>query len=104
MRKNLVVDMAAVEEMVLVIENNGDLYRNSIKYIIANLQKKYAKGKFDIELAPKAFESVVVEACKQYHAQYGSPNEKYYTVFNPATREAIAKDLVKGYLEEIQGL
>lgn len=101
MRKNLVVDMAAVEEMVLVIENDGKLYRSMIAPVIEMLKRKVKKGTYDKSLAYKAFDGAVKKGCQDYHDKFGSPNEKYYTVFNAVTREQIAKDLVDRYEEQI---
>lgn len=96
-----VVDMAAVEEMVLVISNDGDLYRAMIAPVIEMLKRKVKKGTYDKSLAYKAFDGVVKKGCQDYHKRFGSPSEKYYEIFNVATREQIAKDLVDEYEEQI---
>lgn len=93
------VDPEAVRELVLVITNDGDLYREHTTPMIENLKKKVAKGVYDREKAVKLWQYLADEGVRRYGKEYGPG----YSVawLSPATRRAIAEQLRDYYEEEI---
>lgn len=94
------VDKEAVRELVLVITNDGDLYRQRTTPMIENLKKKVAKGKYDRELAVKLWQYLADEGVRRYDKEYGSGRGSV-SMLNPATRRAIAEELRDYYEEQI---
>ena len=86
------VDQTALRELDLYAENEGSLY-NQKKSIIANLQKKKAKGKYDATKAPKLWAYWVDAAARQYQKEFGSGSP----IFDRATKNALAEELAKRY-------
>jgi len=86
------VDDVAKRELELYIENTSELYPQK-QAIIANLQKKRAKGKYDPEKAPKLWEYWVDEGARRYQREFGSDSP----IFNRATKRALAEELAKQY-------
>ena len=93
------VDPEAVRELVLVITNDGDLYRERTTPMIENLKKKVSKGVYDREKAVKLWQYLADEGVRRYGKEYGPG----YSVawLSPATRRAIAEQLRDYYEEEI---
>ena len=88
-----------VDELVLYISNDGDLYRSRTTPIINNLKKKYAKGAYDRDLAVKAFMYLADDGVRKYDKEFGSGQGKLF--LDKATREEIAKELRDRYEEDI---
>lgn len=89
-----------VDELVLSITNDGDLYRERITPAIENLKRKYKKGKYDHDLAVKLWQYVADEGVRRYDREFGSGRGSV-AMLNPATRKAIAEELRDYYEEEI---
>ena len=89
-------------ELTLYIENTGRLYRSTIKPVILNLAKKYAKGNFDVEKATKAFYNVATEGAKAYAKEFATDTE-WNKIFSVTDRKATACALLEGYFENING-
>lgn len=94
------VDETAVRELVLVITNDGDLYRQRTTPIIENLKKKAAKGTYDREKAVKLWQYLADDGVRMYDKEYGSGRGSV-AMLNPATRRRIAEELSDYYEEEI---
>lgn len=94
------VDETAVRELVLVITNDGDLYRQRTTPIIENLKKKAAKGTYDREKAVKLWQYLADDGVRMYDKEYGSGRGSV-AMLNPATRRRIAEELRDYYEEEI---
>lgn len=58
-------------ELVLVAENDGDLYEHYIKPVIKNLQKHYNKGVYDVDKAVDAYYRIATEASNRYNKDFG---------------------------------
>lgn len=58
-------------ELVLVAENDGDLYERQIKPVIKNLQKKYNKGVYDVDKAVDAYYHIATAASEKYYRDFG---------------------------------
>ena len=93
LRKRAPVDKHAADELGLYLENESALYPEK-QAIIANLQKKKKKGKYDAKKAPKLWLYLVNDAAKKYEKEFGSGGAN---VFNKPTRESVAEELATRY-------
>lgn len=91
------VDQIAANELTLYIINDSQLYRGSIMPVVRNLARKKAKGIYDKDLAIKAFEYVAKAGADKYRKAFGD-------IFYPATRNAVAKELLNEYEQYINEL
>ena len=91
------VDDIAVDELVLYIKNDDQIYRNYTIPVVKNLARKKSKGVYDKDLAVKAFEYVAKAGANKYTKEFGD-------TFNPATRNAVAKELLNEYEDYIEEL
>lgn len=89
-----------VDELVLYITNDGDLYRGRASSIIKNLKRKAKNGNYDKELAVKAWQYLADDGVRKYDKEFGSGRGSVAWL-NPATRKAIATELRDYYEEEI---
>jgi len=101
-KMNEAVDKVLVDEIVLVMTNDGDFYQRTIQPWIKNFQRKIKRGVFNKVEALKAFERYVAKAAlKKYSIdQAGDPN--YWKQIGKEDRQAIAADLLDSYMEEIE--
>ena len=70
--RDTTVDTEAVRELVLFIENDGNLYRQMIQPTIKNLQRKVQRGVFDSELSVRAWQHIADEGVRRYDREFGS--------------------------------
>lgn len=82
------IDAIAVNEAILIIENDFKMYDVLMKTYLPNLQKKLNAGKYDPELAVKLLEL--------FYTNYARPRLKsreygWDPKFNPAERKEFAK-------------
>lgn len=89
-----------VDELVLYITNDGDLYRGRASSIIKNLKRKANNGNYDKELTVKAWQYLADDGVRKYDKEFGSGRGSV-TWLNPATRKAIATELTDYYEDEI---
>ncbi|MBO5017043.1 MAG: hypothetical protein J6C92_14725 [Bacteroidaceae bacterium] len=89
-----------VDELVLYITNDGDLYRGRASSIIKNLKRKSKNGNYDKDLAVKAWQYLADDGVRKYDKEFGSGSGSVAWL-NPATRKAIATELRDYYEEEI---
>lgn len=94
------VSQEDVDELVLYITNDGDLYRGRACDIIKNLKRKVRNGNYNKELAVKAWKYLADDGVRKYDKEFGSGNGSL-SWLNPATRMAIAAELRDYYEEEI---
>jgi hypothetical protein len=71
-RRNPGLDEDAIRELVMFIENDGDLYRMQMTPIIENLAKKKAKGQYDVEKAVKLWGYLVENGARKYAFEFGT--------------------------------
>lgn len=95
-------DSWEVEELVLYIKNDSELYDRYTKPNVINLARKLNKGIFDKDIAVKAFLYVVDAGVRKYRKEFKAEDGYEQFRFNPATREAAAKELLDLYMEEIE--
>lgn len=91
------VDDLAVSELVLYIKNDSQIYNTCTMAVVKNLARKKSKGVYDKDLAVKAFEYVAKVGANKYTKEFGG-------TFNPATRNAVAKELLNKYEDYIEEL
>lgn len=83
----------AAKELILYIENDGDLHRQRVVPIYKNLQKKKERGIYNKELAVKLFMYLVDDEAKKYIKEFGDPGDKVQNIFPKNVRLEVAKDL-----------
>lgn len=97
-----VVDEAAATELKLFIDNDGDLYRSQTQPIHKNLEKKVAKGVFDVKLAAKLFKYLVDNGARKYAKEFASAGD-WNKMFSVATREKVAREMAEEWAQENGG-
>jgi len=86
-------------ELSLYIANTNDVYQLRWAYL-ATLDKHWRRGNFSKERALVLLERYVAEGAKRYHAEHGTPGDKWYTLFTPATRREVAEALLDEYIDQ----
>lgn len=94
-----IIDKSAAVELELYTENTRQIYDLHTMPTIENLRRKHSKGKYDKIKAVKAWEYVAEAAAKMYAKEFASPSA-WYTIFNAATRRAVAEVLEDVYYQE----
>ena len=94
-----IVDKEAARELELYTENTRRIYDAYTVPTIRNLTRKKKAGKYDREKACKAWEHVAEAAAKLYCKEFAEP-AAWHTVFNAATRRAVAANLEASYKAE----
>ena len=89
-----------VDELVLYITNDGDLYRSRALPIISNLARKLKRGSYDKDLAIKAWQYLADDGVRKYDREFVSGQGKLF--LDKATRTAIAKELRDYYEEQVE--
>ena len=89
-----------VDELVLYITNDGDLYRSKALPTIANLARKLKRGSYDKDLAIKAWQYLADDGVRKYDKEFVSGQGKLF--LDKATRTAIAKELRDYYEEQVE--
>lgn len=90
-----------VRELVLYTTNDGDLYRQQVQPILANLRKKIKKGTYQPELALKLWMYLADSGAKKYAQEHGSPGFPWHKMFPTSVRRQVAKELQDSYEEEL---
>jgi hypothetical protein len=85
-------DETAADELLIYLDNDEPIYRMK-KLIANNLLKKIARGVYDERRAAAAWMPLVERAAKQYAKEYASSEREWSTVFTPATRDFVAKEI-----------
>jgi hypothetical protein len=96
-RANPGADEQMASELVLFIDNDAELYRQQVTPIQKNLVNKIAAGKWSKPLAVKLYGYLVESGAKKYHKQFGSKGDKWFDMFNPATRKLAATELTEQF-------
>lgn len=95
------VNEIAARELFLYAANSQRLYNMYVEPIIENFRRKMKNGTFNANLAPKAFEGCVRHAAVLYCREFGSSKQKYYEMFNAATRREAAQMMYEYFEDEI---
>jgi hypothetical protein len=83
------------DDLVLWIENDGDLYRQQHVPIQKNLRAKMARGTYDSDKAVKLFMYLVENGAKHYVRD--TNGGKWHVAFPKSTREIAARELRDRY-------
>lgn len=89
-----------VDDIVLYIRNESDLYHNRTIPIINNLARKMKAGKYDSELAIKAWQYLADDGVRQYDKEFISGRGSLFVPKN--VRIEIAKELRDCYFESVE--
>ena len=82
-------DNAAVQELILCTENDGDLYRQVTQAILKNLATKKTAEKYDGEKAVQAF-MYLAEAGARAYAKNFDNEKNWHSIFPMSVRRAAA--------------
>lgn len=93
-------DEAAARELILFIENDGDLYRQQGLPIIKNLVAKVDRGIYDRQKAVKLYMYLMESGSRSYAKQFSTGEADWKNIFNKATRELAAKNFVAHFESE----
>jgi hypothetical protein len=99
--KHMADDWPSVREIMLSIENDGQLYRSQFLPIIKNIQKKIKAGKYDHKLAPKLWGYLVENGLKKY-VKENRMDEPWNTIISMKDRKILAQYMADQYYDEIQ--
>lgn len=93
-------DKDVSRDLFLIISNDGNIYRQSIKPVIENLKRKQKNGKFDAVQAVQAFYNIVLSALDN------PMFNRYYTyniiMVDVPTRYDTAVQLLEFFTDEIE--
>lgn len=96
------IDSVGADELALTTVNDGDIYRQRIKPIIANLAKKIKKGTYDATKALKLWGYAADDGAQKYTKEYGGAGNGSFGSFNKPTRMAAAAQIAGHYDEELK--
>lgn len=91
----------AARELVIFIDNDGDLYRQQGAPIRENLSKKYRKGIYDHAQAVKLWKYLADTGAKKYAQEFASPSE-WNRMFTVADRKAAAQEMADMWRDEME--
>jgi hypothetical protein len=97
----IALDTHAVRELVLWANNDEPTYRH-LQDIERNLTRKMAQGRYDAELAIKAFMYVAETAAQRYVAANGSLSDVWHKMFPIDVRRAAAQELRDMFEAEVE--
>ena len=97
--RDTTVDKDAVRELVLYITNDASLYPQ-VQAIVKNMKQKIKRGKYDDELAVKAWQYLADAGVAKYDKEFGSGGGTK-AMLNKATREQIARELRDEYADMV---
>ena len=92
------IDEIKVEELYLYTVNNGNLYRTKAKSIMENLAKKKISGKYDHDLAVKAWMYLVEDGLRSYNKEFSEESLK----LTKEEKTEVAKEIQSHYDEELE--
>lgn len=99
-RDNRGLDSSMARELELFITNDGDLYRQQYKPILANLATKKARGVYDHSKAVKLFGYLVESGLKKYTREVAGGGAVWHEMAGQATRKAVAEALTRDFETE----
>lgn len=91
----------AARELALYAVNCSDVYRHAMA-CLENLAKKRARGTYDHSKALVLWGHHATWAAKEYMRIHGSMWDKWYDVFNAATRRLAAQEIAEHYSEQLE--
>jgi hypothetical protein len=97
-----VADESAAKELLLWIENSGELYRRQFVPIVKNLIRKIKKGTFDYDKSVKLWGYLADNGAKEYNKEAGEGKYTIPSYFNKATRMLVAEKLAKKFVKDYE--
>lgn len=92
------------DELLLYIENDGDLYRQQATPIMANLARRMLKNTYDSTKAVKLWRYLADAGAKKYTKEFGTPGPNgSFGTFTPAMRQEVARDMAESFERAIKG-
>jgi hypothetical protein len=88
-------------ELVLYIENDGELYEKQTKRIQKNLAKLFHSKDYQHDKAIKLWEYLATNGARKYSKEIGSL-PSYYNLFPKSIRLEAAKILADDFLDELK--
>lgn len=88
-----------VTELVLYIDNHRPSYGRWLA-ACRNLERHRNRGDYDPDKALRLMEKVATEGAKAYHAEHGSPGDRWFDLFNVEVRRLAARHLLIQYEDE----
>lgn len=95
-------DPDAAREIELYADNDSKLYFSRKLPILKNLQKKFQKGQYNIELAAKLWMYYINDAMQRYNKEFGSRGDKWSDLLSVSDRKLLAIEYAKETLNEFQ--
>jgi hypothetical protein len=95
-------DPDAAREIELYADNDSRLYFSRKLPILKNLQKKFQKGQYNVDLAAKLWMYYINDAMQRYNKEYGSRGDKWSDLLSVADRKLLAIEYAKETLNEFQ--
>lgn len=87
-------------ELGLYIDNDYHLQTRRLPEYIKTLDSHMRRGRFQRERALVLMERFVQEGAKQFHKEFGTPSDKWYTIFTPVIRREVAEQLLDEYIDQ----
>lgn len=95
-------DADAAREIEIYADNNSALYFSRKLPILKNLQRKFQKGNYKIELAAKLWLYYINDAMQRYHKEFGSRGDKWHDLLSVSDRKLLALEYAKDTLQEFE--
>jgi len=81
---------SVASELKMFTENDGAIYRQQTTSILKNLATKKAQGKYNSELAVKAFMHLAESGARKYAKEFGDGEHQWSKMFPPNVRKIAA--------------
>jgi hypothetical protein len=95
-------DPEMASEIQLYADSDSKLYFSRKLPILKNLEKKFKKGTYNIELASKLWLYYIQDAMQGYNREFGSRGDKWSDLLNVADRKLLAREYAIDTLNEFQ--
>lgn len=81
---------AVAEELILFVDNDGDINRSQTQSILKNLMTKIGQGKYDHDRAVDLFMYLAESGAKKYAKEFGGPGDAWHAMFPIEVRRMAA--------------
>jgi len=92
---------SVARELILFIENDGELYHQRTMPIMKNLARKMRKDTYDPMKAVKLWMYLVDDGAKKYTKEMGSPGDVWHEMWPRKIRLRVAMDLSEQFEEDV---
>ena len=91
---------AEAVELELYLMNDSAVYHAYYLPVAKNLQRKWLKGVYDLDLGIKGMRHAVDAAARDYNREHGSMTTAWYQVFSVSDRNRVAETLCLALVAE----